>query len=200
MFTGLITDVGRIVSASGGAARIATAYPAHALSIGGSIACDGCCLTMTEVAPDGDGAWFGVDLSNETLSRTTLGRWREGACVNLERPLRQGDELGGHFVTGHVDGLARIVDRRSDGASVRFMLEAPIDLSPLIASKGSVALAGVSLTVNEVDGRRFGVNIIPHTLSATTLGAAGPGDDLNLEADLLARYVARLVGSRSILD
>lgn len=193
MFTGLITDIGLIVAVRNGGARVATVFPADSLAVGGSIACDGCCLTMTSVERAGKGSIFSVDISNETASRTTLGRWREGGHVNLEQPLRLGDAVGGHLVTGHVDGLARVVERRPDGESTRLVLEAPIDLAPMIASKGSVALAGISLTVNEADGRRFGVNIIPHTMAATTLANAAPGDDLNLEVDLLARYVARLM-------
>ena len=152
-------------------------------------------MTRLENGKDG-GAVFEVDVSNETASRTTLGAWREGTRVNLERPLALGEELGGHLVTGHIDGVAKIVDRKADGDSVRFVLETPLDLARFIAAKGSVALNGVSLTVNEVDGRRFGVNIIPYTLTHTTWGDLKPGDLVNLEIDLLARYVERLASGR----
>ena len=140
--------------------------------------------------------WFGVSVSAETLSRTTLGGWMEGTPVNLERPVKAGDELGGHIVAGHVDGVGRIVDIHADGASRRFTLETPAELAPYIASKGSVALDGISLTVNEVTRNSFGINIIPHTLTHTTLGAKKPGDRVNLEVDLVARYVARLMEFR----
>ena len=138
---------------------------------------------------------FSVQASDETLARTTIGDWREGSPVNLERPLRVGDELGGHLVSGHVDGIAHIVERRPDGESVRFMIAAPEELAPLVAVKGSIALDGISLTVNEVDGARFGVNIIPHTLAMTNLGGASVGQRMNFEVDTIARYVARLLAT-----
>lgn len=141
----------------------------------------------------GEGA-FSVDVSAETLSKTTLGNWEPGTTVNLERPLKIGDELGGHIVTGHVDGLAEVIERRPDGASLRFVFRVPADLAPFIAAKGSVALDGVSLTVNEVEGETFGVNIIPHTAEATTFGRLQPGQRVNLEIDMMARYLARLIG------
>jgi riboflavin synthase len=197
MFTGIITDLGTVRGVvPGGDTKIIveTRYPMNEIAIGASIACSGACLTVVEKSNDAaaDG-WFAAMVSAETLARTRLGDWRDGTRINLERPLRLGDELGGHMVLGHVDGLARIVDRRPEGDSLRFTFEAPTDLSRLIAPKGSVALDGVSLTVNEVEGRRFGVNIIPHTQSCTSFGAAAIGDAVNLEIDPLARYVARLL-------
>ena len=192
MFTGIITDLGRVQRLCRGDLldlTIATAFDISAIPIGASIACSGACLTVVAVEP---GA-FSVQASLETLACTTLGRWEVGMPVNLERSLRLGDEFGGHLVLGHVDGLARIVERRSEAESVRFVVEVPVELAPFIASKGSVALDGVSLTVNELAQDRFGVNIIPHTLSCTTFGQAQPGQQMNLEIDLIARYVARLL-------
>jgi riboflavin synthase len=149
-----------------------------------------------EVAAEAQGgSVFRVDVSNETLAKTALDEWRPGRGVNLERALRAGEELGGHLVAGHVDGVGRIVDMRADGDSRRFTIEAPADLARYIASKGSVALDGISLTINEVAGDRFGINVIPHTLTRTTLGARKPGDRVNLEVDLIARYVGRLMGA-----
>jgi riboflavin synthase len=192
MFTGIITDLGRVQRLRRGDLldlTIATAFDISAIPIGASIACSGACLTVVAVEP---GA-FSIQASVETLAHTTLGQWEVGTPVNLERSLRLGDELGGHLVLGHVDGVARIVERRSEAESVRFIVEVPIELAPFIASKGSVALDGVSLTVNELAQDRFGVNIIPHTLSCTTFGQAQPGQQMNLEIDLIARYVARLL-------
>jgi len=192
MFTGIITDLGRVRRLRRGDLldlTIATAFDISAIPIGASIACSGACLTVVAVEP---GA-FSIQASVETLAHTTLGQWEVGTPVNLERSLRLGDELGGHLVLGHVDGLARIVERRSEAESVRFVVEVPIELAPFIASKGSVALDGVSLTVNELAQDRFGVNIIPHSLSCTTFGQAQPGQQMNLEIDLIARYVARLL-------
>jgi riboflavin synthase len=192
MFTGIITNLGRVQRLRRGDLldlTIATAFDISTIPIGASIACSGACLTVVAVEP---GA-FSVQASLETLACTTLGRWEVGMPVNLERSLRLGDELGGHLVLGHVDGLARIVERRSEAESVRFVVEVPIELAPFIAPKGSVALDGVSLTVNELAQDRFGVNIIPHTLSCTTFGQAHPGQQMNLEIDLIARYVARLL-------
>jgi riboflavin synthase len=192
MFTGIITDLGRVRRLRRGDLldlTIATAFDVSAIPIGASIACSGACLTVVAVEP---GA-FSVQASLETLAHTTLGQWEVGTPVNLERSLRLGDELGGHLVLGHVDGLARIAERRSEAESVRFVVEVPIELAPFIASKGSVALDGVSLTVNELAQDRFGVNIIPHSLSCTTFGEAQPGQRMNLEIDLIARYVARLL-------
>jgi riboflavin synthase len=169
---------------------IATAYDTEDIAIGASIACAGVCLTVIETGT----GWFAVQASAETLSHTTLGQWREGTFVNLERPLKVGDELGGHILSGHVDAVAQIVSRRPEGDSVRFVFTVPPPFDKAVAPKGSVALDGVSLTVNEVEGRRFGVNIIPHTQAVTTFGAAQAGDRVNLEIDVLARYVARLMG------
>ncbi len=196
MFTGIVTDLGCVEEADAGHFRIASSYPANTIPLGASIACDGCCLTVTAVEPTPPGgSVFDVEASNETLSLTVLDRWEQGHHINLERPLKIGDELGGHVVSGHVDGIARIVERRPDGDSVRFTLEAPEHLARYIAQKGSVALNGVSLTVNEVDGCRFGVNVIPFTLQHTSFGAVGEGDLLNLEIDMLARYVERLASA-----
>ncbi len=193
MFTGIITDVGTLVSRDGGRFRIACAYDPASIQIGASIACDGCCLTVTELAPgETGGAVFSVDVSNETLSRTTLGNWTPGRRINLERAMALGDELGGHLVTGHVDAVARILRRWDDGEAVRMEIEAPWELAGFIAEKGSVALDGTSLTVNEVSGNRFGISLIPHTLAVTTWGTHQAGDEINLEVDLLARYVARM--------
>lgn len=197
MFTGLISDVGEVVSVSPGAggARvvIACGYPAEGIALGASIACGGPCLTVVETRPYNDGRTaISLDVSPETLERTTLGDWRPGTPVNLERSLRQGDELGGHMVTGHVDGVAEIVERREEGDCVVFAFEAPAPLHRFIAEKGSVALDGTSLTVNRVTGRRFEVMLIPHTLAVTTWSGRRAGDRVNLEVDLMARYVARL--------
>ncbi|MDA0366831.1 MAG: riboflavin synthase [Proteobacteria bacterium] len=191
MFTGIITDIGRvrkITKAGDTRLVIETHYDTSEIVIGASIACAGPCLTVV----DKDEGWFAVDASAETLSKTTLGGWKEGTSVNLERALRVGDEMGGHIVTGHVDGLALLVSVAPEGDSQRFVLEVPESFARFVASKGSLALDGVSLTVNEVDGNRFGVNIIPHTQTATTFGALAPGDHVNFEVDVLARYVDRL--------
>lgn len=195
MFTGLITDVGRVravTSAGDRRIEIETSFPIAEIELGASIACSGVCLTAIEFGDN----WFAVEASEETTSKTTVGDWQAGDALNLERSLRIGDELGGHLVFGHVDGVAKIAERRTDGDSIRFSILAPDDLAPYIASKGSVALSGVSLTVNEVDGNRFGVNIIPHTADATTLGKLSAGDRVNLEIDMLARYVARQLEAR----
>jgi riboflavin synthase len=197
MFTGIITDIGEVASRDGGRFAIRCMYAPDTIALGASIACDGACLTVTTLAPSGAGSLFTVDVSNETLSKTTLGDWGIGRRVNLERALKAGDELGGHIVAGHVDGTARIADRRADGVSQRFLVEVSGDLARFIAPKGSVALDGVSLTVNEVEERRFGVNLIPHTLTQTTLGDRKPGDRLNLEVDLFARYVVRAMELRT---
>jgi riboflavin synthase len=192
MFTGIITEVGRVASvAAGGTVRfeIETGWDVDKIEIGASIACAGPCLTVVE---RGNGR-FAVEASNETLAKTTLGTWKIGSRINLERALRFGDELGGHLVSGHVDGVGKLVERHPDGDSVRMTFEAPAELSRFIASKGSITIDGVSLTVNEVAGNRFGVNLIPLTLRATTLGDLAAGDPVNLEVDLLARYVERLL-------
>ena len=192
MFTGIITDLGRVRSLSpGGVTRIVleTAYDTAGIAMGASIACNGACLSLVDKGP----GWFAVDASAETLARTTIGGWKPGTPVNLERPLKLGDELGGHLVSGHVDGLAEITERRPDGDSLRFEIRVPAALGRFIAPKGSVALDGVSLTVNEVEGELFGVNIIPVTQRETSFGKLAPGDRVNLEIDMLARYLARLM-------
>lgn len=193
MFTGIITDIGTVTQSEMRGdlrARIACSYDMQRVDLGASIACDGVCLT---VVAKGEG-WFDVDISAETMAKTNIGTggWPVGRRINLERALRLGDELGGHIVSGHVDGVARVVEARPEGDSLRLTFEAPPELARFIAPKGSVALNGTSLTVNEVEGERFGVNVIPHTQGVTTWGAAQPGDGVNLEIDTLARYVARL--------
>lgn len=199
MFTGIVSGVGTLVKRDGSRFTIACPFKRSSLEEGASIACDGCCLTLIEVGKaKGKGAVFTVEASNETLARTTLGAWEEGRRVNLERALAFGDELSGHLVTGHIDGRARILARAPDGDSVRVVLETPAEYAPFIAVKGSVALDGVSLTVNNVDGARFGVNIIPYTLAHTTWEDRRPSDLVNLEVDLLARYVARLREQESL--
>ncbi len=192
MFTGIVSDIGTVVERKGGRFAIACGYKRKSLVEGASLACDGCCLTLIAVDKAEEGAVVTVEASNETLARTTLFSWREGRRINLERPLTLGDELGGHIVTGHVDAPAMILARTPDGDSARFVLESPPGLARFIAAKGSIALDGVSLTVNEVEASRFGVNIIPYTLASTTWQDRKPGDLVNLEVDLLARYVARL--------
>jgi riboflavin synthase len=191
MFTGIITDMGHIRSVEQRGdmrAHIGTGYDTGTIAIGASIACDGACLTVVDLGPD----WFAVDVSAETLSKTNLSGWRAGKRVNLERALRVGDELGGHIVAGHVDGLAEVVDLSDEGDSTRVTLRAPDGLARFIAPKGSVALNGTSVTVNDVDGNEFGINFIPHTKDVTTWGEVILGDQVNLEIDTLARYVARL--------
>jgi len=197
MFTGIITDVGTVVARQGGVFTIKSSYPASGIAIGASICHDGCCLTVTTLKDDAGGSIYTLDVSNETLSRTTLGEWQPGRRVNIERSLKAGDELGGHIVSGHVDGIAEIVEIRADGDSRRFTFEVPDGLARYIAEKGSVALDGTSLTVNEVSGRRFGINLIPHTLTVTTWGGRKRGDRVNIEVDIFARYVARLMEARS---
>jgi len=204
MFTGIVSDVGRVRSVEKrGDTRfvIDTAYDPDSMLIGASIACSGCCLTVVEKGTDAGQNWFAVDASGETLDCTVLAGWRTGTPINLERALKAGDELGGHIVSGHVDGVGTIIDIRDDGDSKRFTFEAPQGLGQFIAAKGSVTLDGTSLTVNEVEdigggthvgATRFGVNIIPHTQTVTTWGQARVGQRINLEIDMLARYVARL--------
>ncbi len=194
MFTGIVTDVGRIVEtriAGDLRARIATRYDVGRIDIGASIACDGVCLTVVALGSAAE-PWFDVEISAETVSKTNLGRWEPGRRVNLERALKVGDELGGHIVSGHVDGVAEVVSLRPEGGSVRVTFRAPEALARFIAPKGSVALNGTSLTVNGVDGAEFGVNLIPHTQAVTTWGEVAVGDFVNLEVDTMARYVARL--------
>ena len=194
MFTGIITDIVHVLALENRGdlrARIATGYDISGIEIGASIASDGVCLTVVDKGTDPQG-WYDVDISAETVSKTSLAAWVVGKRVNLERALKVGDELGGHIVSGHVDGVALIVAMTDEGDSTRVTLEAPDDLGRFIAPKGSVALNGTSLTVNEVDGARFGINFIPHTKSVTTWGDAAVGDRVNLEVDTMARYVARL--------
>jgi riboflavin synthase len=193
MFTGIIIDIGAIREIKPGGDTtfvIGTALDLKDLALGASIACAGVCLTAIDHGAD----WFAVQASAETLSRSTLKDWRVGTRINLERALKVGDELGGHIVSGHVDAVAEIVERRRDGDSERFGFRLPDEFAKAVAPKGSVALDGVSLTVNEVQGNRFGVTLIPHTLVHTTFGAAKIGDRVNFEVDMLARYVARLTG------
>jgi len=195
MFTGIVTDIGEITAVKpGGQAGdrrfvIRTKHDMKPVAIGASIACSGCCLTVIEKGPD----WFAVEASGETLDKTHLGNWKEGSRINLEMSLKLGDELGGHLVYGHVDGVGKVASMTPEGGSVRFIFEVPADLAPFIASKGSVAVDGISLTVNEVRGNRFGVNVISHTQAVTTLGQAKVGQRVNLEVDMLARYVQRLL-------
>jgi len=201
MFTGIVTDLGEIRSIEArannlSALSIYTRYPRAELIDGASIACNGVCLTVVAAGEEGGRAWFAADAAAETLAITTVGRWQRGGKVNLERPLKIGDELGGHLVAGHVDGLAKVVARDDMTDMARFTLRAPHALARFVAPKGSVALDGVSLTVNEVKGDEFTVLIIPHTLSVTTFGALKAGDDINLEVDTMARYAARLMETR----
>ena len=194
MFTGIITDIGRVLGVEQRGdlnARIATGYDIAGIDLGASIACDGVCLTVVATGPE-EGGWFAVQISAETVSKTNLGTWEAGKQVNLERALKVGDELGGHIVSGHIDGTAHVISLAEEGDSTRITFRAPEALAGFIAPKGSIALNGTSLTVNEVAGAEFGVNLIPHTKSATTWGAVAEGDLVNLEIDTLARYVARL--------
>ncbi|MBX9459963.1 MAG: riboflavin synthase [Brevundimonas sp.] len=191
MFTGIVTDIGRVRSIRQTERdrryEIETAWDTAGIDLGASISHAGCCLTVTEKGP----GWFAVEVSGETLSKTRLGDWAEGDRVNLERAAKLGDEMGGHIVSGHVDGLGRVVAIEPEGGSHRVHIEAPAPLHRYIAPKGSITVDGVSLTVNAVEGQRFEVNIIPHTWTATTLGSLNPGDPVNLEIDMLARYLAR---------
>ena len=192
MFTGIITDLGsvRSVNKTGDwRFEFNTAYETAEIDLGASIACSGCCLTMVDRGP----GWFAADVSAETMSKTVCGIWEEGSPVNFERPLKAGDELGGHIVSGHVDGVGAITSIEPEGDSLRFQFNVPEELSHYIASKGSIAVNGVSLTVNEVSGSIFGVNVIPHTRENTTFGSFQVGSRVNLEIDLIARYVARLL-------
>jgi riboflavin synthase len=205
MFTGIVTDVGTVRSAEQrGDLRlvIGTSYDLAEVPLGASIACSGVCLTVVDKGRDEQGSWFAVDLSAETVSRTASDLWRDGARLNLERSLRLGDELGGHIVTGHVDAVAEVVGVCPEGDSVRIGVSVPRALGPMIATKGSVALDGVSLTVNDVrdaeDGTtHFSVNIIPHTSKQTTLGQITVGGQLNVEIDVLARYIDRMMAARA---
>jgi riboflavin synthase len=201
MFTGIVTDIGEVVAVKPRAdnlhrLKIACAYDRASIVDGASIACSGICLTVVGAGEDDGRTWFAVDAAAETLAVTTAGRWRHGTRINLERALKIGDELGGHIVTGHVDGLAELVAREDLPDMARLAFRVPAQLSRFIAAKGSVALDGISLTVNEVADHTFSVLIIPHTLKVTTIGALGAGDVVNLEVDLMARYAARLLDVR----
>jgi riboflavin synthase len=207
MFTGIVTDIGTVAAVSGDERlrrlRIEASYDPAGIALGASIACSGPCLTVIGAGPRGGGCWFDVDAAAETLERTTVGEWAAGTRVNLERSLKVGDELGGHIVTGHVDGVTEILSREAVtagddpwGPSARFEIQVPRALAPFIAKKGSVALDGVSLTVNGVEDDILSVLIIPHTLAVTTWGERRAGDRLNLEVDLMARYAARLAEAR----
>ena len=195
MFTGIVTDVGEITALTPGGQKgdrrfvIRTKHEMAPVPMGASIACSGCCLTVIEKGAD----WFAVEASGESLDKTHLGDWKRGSRINLEMSLKLGDELGGHLVYGHVDGVGKVGAMTAVGGSVRFIFEVPADLAPFIASKGSVAVDGISLTVNEVKGNRFGVNVISHTQAVTSLGQAKVGQRVNLEVDMLARYVQRLL-------
>ncbi|MDD9921322.1 MAG: riboflavin synthase [Boseongicola sp.] len=194
MFTGIITDIGEIQAMKQEGdltVRIGTSYDIDSIDLGASIACDGVCLTVVAMGTEPSG-WFDVQVSAETVSKTNLDVWSVGRRVNLERALKVGDELGGHIVSGHVDGVALVSMLREEGDSTRVTLDAPPELAKFIAPKGSVALNGTSLTVNEVEGPSFGINFIPHTKAVTTWGQVAVGDRVNLEIDTLARYVARL--------
>ncbi|MDI1287750.1 MAG: riboflavin synthase [Reyranella sp.] len=195
MFTGIVTDIGEIATVSpaniAGDRRfvVRTRHDMAPIAVGASIACSGCCLTVVEKGGD----WFAVELSGESLAKTHLGDWAVGSRINLELSLKLGDELGGHLVYGHVDGVGKVISMTPEGGSVRFVFEAPPEVSRFVAAKGSVAVDGISLTVNEVTGDRFGINVISHTQAVTTLGNAKIGQRVNLEVDMLARYVARLL-------
>ena len=201
MFTGIVTDVGELVAVRPRAEglhrlKIACRYPRASIVEGASIACSGVCMTVVGIGEEDGRTWFAVDAAAETLRITTVGRWQHGTKINLERSLRVGDELGGHIVAGHADGLATVIERNDATEMARFVLRAPDELARFIAPKGSVALDGVSLTVNEVEDDTFSVLIIPHTLKVTTLGALAAGGEANLEVDLMARYAARLLEAK----
>jgi riboflavin synthase len=200
MFTGLVSDIGQIVSVEPRGdlrrMRVLCSYPVDSIALGASICCSGCCLTAVDMGRDGERTWFDVDAAAETLALTTVGSWSVGTRINLERSLRIGDELGGHLVLGHVDGVAEILARTSFDGMARFDIRAPHDIAKFIARKGSICLDGTSLTVNSVDGDDFSILLIPHTLAVTTWGERKAGDRLNIEADMMARYAARLVEAR----
>lgn len=203
MFTGIVTDIGRVRSIEQRddlRLTISTAFDLPTVDLGASIACSGCCLTVVDKGPD----WFAVDVSHESIARTAAELWTQGAHLNLERALRLGDELGGHLVTGHVDGIGRVIGVCPDGGSLRIGIAAPADLAPFIAAKGSITLDGVSLTVNDVKDdaestTHFSVNIIPHSAQHTTLGAVTSGRELNIEIDVLARYLKRMNDARGVI-
>ena len=199
MFTGIVSDIGQIARIERrGDMRVVvtTAYDTATIDLGASIACSGVCLTVVDKAPAGDAGWFAVDVSGETVSRTADGQWTEGRALNLERAMKLGDELGGHIVTGHVDGVAAVTVVTAEGDSRRIEFRVPADLAPFLAPKGSVTVDGVSLTVNAVRdagaATHFGINVIPHTQAMTTLGAIAVGQAVNIEIDVLARYLQRM--------
>lgn len=202
MFTGIVTDIGRITKVTRGAGgewgdtrmEVASGYDTSTIAIGASIAHSGACMTVTETWPGG----YAFDVSDESLSKTTMGEWGEGTRVNLERALTAQDELGGHLVTGHVDGTGRLISRDPVAGSLRLVFDMPTNVAPGVATKGSIVVDGVSLTVNTVEGSTFSVNIIPHTAEQTTLGGLQPGDEVNLEMDLIARYVSRFLEQRGL--
>lgn len=199
MFTGLVSALGRIVSVTDGDVRrmtVSSPYDADSIALGASIAHAGVCLTVVDCRKTGEGAEYDLDVSPETLSKTTLGSWQAGDAVNLERALKVGDELGGHIVQGHVDGIGRVAARTDEDGWIRFIVKAPSELSPFIAYKGSITVDGVSLTVNRVEGDEFELMIIPHTAEVTTLGTLQAGARVNLEVDVMARYAARLMQAR----
>jgi riboflavin synthase len=200
MFTGLVSDVGEVLSVEprGGLTRlrVACAYDPAGIALGASIAHNGVCMTVVDFGPRGQGAWYDIDAAAETLAVTTAGQWRVGTKLNLERALKIGDELGGHLVSGHVDGVAKLAARKDFDGMAHFDIVAPHALAKFIAEKGSVALDGTSLTVNKVDGDAFAVLLIPHTLAVTTWGLRKAGDDINIEVDVMARYAARLSEAR----
>jgi riboflavin synthase len=201
LFTGIVTDIGEVLAVTPRAEglrrlTIGCSYDRASIALGASMACAGVCLTVVETGERNGRAWFAVDAAAETLAVTTAGTWRGGTLINLERALKIGDELGGHLVSGHVDGLARVLAREDLPDMARFTLDVPAALTRFVAPKGSVALDGISLTVNQIEGNTFGVLIIPHTLDVTTLGDNREGDRLNLEVDLMARYAARLLEAR----
>jgi riboflavin synthase len=196
LFTGIVSDIGILASAKPSRGlvrlRISCRYPARGIALGASILCDGICMTVVAKGGASKGSWFEVEAGAETRKLTTVSQWKVGKKINLERALKLGDELGGHMVTGHVDGIARVVSRESLGDMARIRLRAPKALARFVAAKGSITLDGISLTVNEIEGEEFGVFIIPHTLAVTSWKAIKPGAEVNLEVDLMARYAARL--------
>lgn len=197
MFTGLIQDIGTITALDqqgDWTVAVATRHPLTNLAVGASIACSGVCLTVLSSEAQG----FTVQVSAETLEKTTARDWRVGTRLNLERALKMGDELGGHLLLGHVDGVGRVIDKRQEGESLRLTYELPDTFARFLAPKGSIALDGVSLTINDVEGARFGVNLIPHTQAETTLGACAVGSKVNFEVDMMARYIDRLLAQRSV--
>lgn len=200
MFTGIITDLGSVLHLEGGAENLrlclATRYDVESMALGASVACNGICLTVVDKGTYEHGQWFAVDASPQTQAMTTISHWQIGQAINLERSLKLGDEMGGHLVSGHVDGLARVISARPSGDSIAYVMEAPAALAPFIAAKGSVTLDGVSLTVTDVNGPFFGLTLIPHTLAVTHWQGIREGDLMNLEIDLLARYIKRMLDTR----